>query len=267
MWMDHGGEITASSLLEHQAARVLGLAHEVHHALRALVLRWIFQVEVEIDLGAAVVQMRRHRVPDAAGLEHRQAEQQLRGAAGRGHDVLIDRALVRRLQRAPLQRHGLVDRDLHRLEARVRRRGNEIELRGRARRARLERHVLRAHRHVQPVTRREIECLAVECHAASRLADVDDAELAPLEERLAGCGRRFGLVRQAQRARCGRGAADHEALVVRVVESDRIGREQAFDQVAVAQLLVAGAGHHVGMRCVIGLFEHERGPQLDRMIR
>ena len=34
----------------------------------------------------------------------------------------------------------------------------------------------------------------------ARLADVDDAELAPLEERLARGGRRLGLVRQAQRA-------------------------------------------------------------------
>src|SRR4030095_9352636 len=64
---DHGFFV-----LQHQTARLVGLAHEVHHALRALVLRRIFQVEVEIHLGAAVVQMRRHRVPDAARLEHRE---------------------------------------------------------------------------------------------------------------------------------------------------------------------------------------------------
>src|SRR4029079_5328835 len=89
-----GGRDPGFFVLQHQAARLGGLAHEMHHPLRALVLRRVlFEIEVEIDLGATIVHMRRHRVPDAARLEHRQSEQELRGAAGRRHDELIDRAL------------------------------------------------------------------------------------------------------------------------------------------------------------------------------
>ena len=87
------------------------------------------QAEVEIDLAAAVVEVRRHGVPDAAGLQHGQAQQQLRRLADGRDDELVDRALVRGLQRAALQRHGLGDRDLLGLEARVRRGRGQIELR------------------------------------------------------------------------------------------------------------------------------------------
>src|SRR5687768_17258197 len=51
---------------DHDVALRIGLAHEV---VDAVVLA---EVEVEVNLGAAVVQVRRHRVPDAARLEDRQ---------------------------------------------------------------------------------------------------------------------------------------------------------------------------------------------------
>src|SRR5690606_32390050 len=102
----------------------VGLAHEV---VDAVVLA---EIEVEIDLAAAVVQVRRHRVPDAARLEHGQAQQQLRGLAGGRHDELVDGALVAGLQRAAIERDRVLDRQLLRLEARMRRGRGEVELGG-----------------------------------------------------------------------------------------------------------------------------------------
>src|SRR5690606_17641945 len=106
----------------HDMALRLGFAHEV---VDAVVLA---QVEVEVDLAAAVVQVRRHGVPDAAGLEHGQAQQQLRGLAGGRHDVLVDGALVAGFQRAAVQRHRVLDRQLLGLEARVRGGRGQVEL-------------------------------------------------------------------------------------------------------------------------------------------
>jgi hypothetical protein len=41
-----------------------------------------------------------------------------------------------------------------------------------------------------------------------------------------------------------------------VIEPELAWLEQAVDQVALAQLLVAGAGHHVRVGRVVALFEH-----------
>ena len=62
-------------------------------------------------------------------LERREPEQQLRGLAHVRMNVLVDGALVRGVLRAELHRLRLVDGDLHRLVARMRRRAHEIELR------------------------------------------------------------------------------------------------------------------------------------------
>ena len=123
--MDQGGETTACSLATTMWRVSVRLAHEVEHAVLGL------HVEVEIDFGAPVVQMARHGVPDAARFERSEPEQQLRGLAHVRVNVLVDRALVRGVQRAELHGLGLVDRDLHRLEARMRRRADEIEPGGR----------------------------------------------------------------------------------------------------------------------------------------
>src|SRR5690606_4018400 len=163
----------------HDVALRVGLAHEV---VDAVVLA---QVEVEVDLAAAVVQVRRHGVPDAARLEHGQAQQQLRGLAGLGHDELVDRALVAGFQRSAVERHRVLDRQLLRLEARVRRRRGEVELGRVGGIVRGEGHVLAAHGHVQPVLRPQRVLGAVDGDLAGAAADVDHAQLAALEEGMA----------------------------------------------------------------------------------
>jgi len=64
------------------------------------------------------------------------------------------------------------------------------------------------------------------------------------------------MVFQAQRAFDRHRAADHHALIVRVVQADPTGREQVLHQIAVAQLLIAGAVHHVRMGGLIDLVVH-----------
>ena len=97
-------------------------------------------------------------------------------------------------------------------------------------------------------------------HATCACTDVDDSELAPREERHAGL--RLGLRRQRDRRVHWRRPADHEALVVRVVERDPSGREQPADEIALAQLEIADRIHHGGMRGLVGLGEHGRLPHL-----
>ena len=148
------------------------------------------------------MQVRRHGVPDAARLEHRQPEQQLRGLAGRRHDVLVDGALVGCLQRAALQRHGLVDRDVHGFEARVRRRRDQIELRGFAGRADSNTTSFVPIGTYRPSLRRERRRpVPSSVTVPAVLPTLIDAELAPLQERLA-LGADAGSVWSGRRSAC-----------------------------------------------------------------
>ncbi|MNV58183.1 hypothetical protein D3C71_1505430 [compost metagenome] len=156
------------------------LAHEVVDAVA------VAQVEVEVDLAAAVVQVRRHGVPHAARLEHGQAQQQLRGLAGGRHDVLVDGALVAGFQRAAIQCHRVLDRQLLGFKARMGRGRGQVELRRVGGILRSEDDVLAAHRHVQAILRPQRVHGAIDGDRTGAAADVDDAQLAALQERMAG---------------------------------------------------------------------------------
>src|SRR6185437_16731059 len=156
-------------------ARLRGLAHEVEHALLRL------HVEVEIVLGAPVVQVTGHGVPDAARLEGREAHEKLRRPADIRMDVLMDRALVAGFRRAHFRRPGLVDRDLQRLEPGVSRRADEVILGGSRRIFGLERDTGALLADIEPVAGLHSILPAVDSDA-SRATDVDHAELAPREK-------------------------------------------------------------------------------------
>src|SRR5207249_12193 len=51
-------------------------------------------------------------------------------------------------------------------------------------------------------------------------------------------------------------------LVMAVIQYDAVRCEQAADQVALAQLLVAHLRHHVGVGCVVGFLEHGLSPKI-----
>ena len=210
------------------------------------------------------MQVWRHGVPHAAGLQHGQAQQQLRGLAGGRHDVLVDGAFVAGFQRAAFQRHRVGNGQLLGLEARVRRRGSQVELGRVGGVAGGEADVGAAHGHVQAVLRPERVCRAVHGDGAFSAADIDHAQFAAFQKGLARSRGRLGLARQVDCLRYRRRTTDDEAFVVRVVQLHGVGHEQAADQVAVTQLVIAGAVHHVGVGGVVGLAVHGLAPDVVR---
>ncbi|MNE42805.1 hypothetical protein D3C80_1369530 [compost metagenome] len=133
--------------------------------------------------------------------------------------------------------------------------GDQIELRRFGCVLRGEGDVDRTHRHIGAVAEVEVQHHAVDGDRACA-ADIDDAQLASLQEGRAGQRRRHGVGGQAQRG-FGRGRAAHDhPLVVRIVQADLARHEQALDQVAVSQLLICRAVHHVGMGGLIDLVVH-----------
>src|SRR3546814_638378 len=118
----------------------------------------IVEFEIEIDLAAPLVDVRGHRVPDAAFLEHGQPHDELRAVAHAGNDELEDRALVRFGKAAAIERIGVGDAKLARGERLVRRARRQIETR--ALTGKFD--VLRAHRHIEAILVTEREALAVD---------------------------------------------------------------------------------------------------------
>src|SRR3546814_12431249 len=90
----------------------LALTHEVHHPA----LLGIVEIEIEIYLAPAFMDVRRHRVPHASRLEDREAHRQLRAVAYAGDDELVDRPVVGRLQAAALEHPGAGERQFARVE-------------------------------------------------------------------------------------------------------------------------------------------------------
>ena len=101
---------------------------------------------------------------------------------------------------------------------------------------------------------------AIDADRAVALADIDDAHLAPFQQRMAGRTFRFALAWQVKRSGARHRAADNKSFAMRVGEADFARAEQAGYQMPVAQILVAGAVHHRGMGGVIGFFEHAARP-------
>ena len=85
--MDRPGGADDRLLVAHDdVAGLIALAHEVHHE------GILGQVEVEIDLHAAVMGVAGHGVPHGAGLQLGHAHHQLAGLHLTGQDVLADGA-------------------------------------------------------------------------------------------------------------------------------------------------------------------------------
>ena len=87
-WIDHGGEMTASRLPHDEVAGGAGLAHEVEDPVV------LGEVDVAVDLGAAVVQVRREGVPHRAVGDDGDAELQHRGLQLLAPGVAEEAALV-----------------------------------------------------------------------------------------------------------------------------------------------------------------------------
>ena len=203
--------------------------------------------------------VRRHGVPDAAGLERGDAEQKLAGLGRGRHDVLADGALVRCRQAAAFQRHRLLNRDLHRLVTGMGRSRREIEFGGLGRIVRLKDHFGGAHRHIETVFRDQIVLLAVDCHRTGTFADIDDAEFAPFQIGLAFGGGRLFLDRKRNRLGDRESATSNKAFDVGVGERDLVGDENLVNQITVTELLVAGTDNASRVGRVKGLLIEGHG--------
>ena len=233
-------------------ARLLPFPHEVHHE------RVLRHVEIEVDLHAAVVGMAGHRVPHRAGLQLRHAHHQLAGLHLPRQNVLANRAVIRRFQAAQFLPHAVLRADVHRRVCRVRRAGIEVELRRIRRVLGCKHNVLAAAPDVQSVAVAQGVHRAIHRHRAFA-ADVDDAQLAPLQKIL-----RAQLLarRQRQRTLHRHGTARDDAVNVAVHQLDIIRAEQVVNQkflaepLRVVRLYVARRGcrpkfhEEVLLRCV-----------------
>src|SRR5210317_984738 len=99
------------------------LSHEMKHAL-------VFaELEIEVDLGTTIMQMRWHRVPYASRIEDSKTKQKLRRTTCLRNHVLVDCSVIRLLERTQFDGHRIFDRDLDDFEACMRRCGSQVELR------------------------------------------------------------------------------------------------------------------------------------------
>src|ERR1051326_4966412 len=80
--------------------RLTRLPHQVHDD------RIVRDVEIQVDLGAARMGMRRHGVPHATRLELRNTHYEPRALHTAGMDVLSETSLVRAVGRAKVRCHG-----------------------------------------------------------------------------------------------------------------------------------------------------------------
>ena len=227
MWIDHGGDTTASLLATTRWRMSRRVAHEVHDALV------VAQAEVEIHLasggraGAAASCSRRCRSSAASG----------RAAAGRtcrwparctGRWCVRSRSPARRAPAAPPGRWRCAgSRIAHAPASRPGRTAPGWLASSDSNDDRLA-----AHCHVQAIVRLQRIRGAVDGDAAGASADIDHAQFAAFQEGLARRGRGLGLRRQCHRCGRGRGAADHDPFVVGVVQPHFAGGEQAVEQVA-----------------------------------
>ena len=213
----------------HEVAGGARLAQEVEDAAV------LGQVDVEVDLGAAVVQVRRQRVPHRAVGEHCDAELQggrlqlgppgvaeqrpLAGARGGadGHpvDVAVD------------QRRGRVGG--------ARGCGHEVEGGVGAGEGDLA-----AATDVQPVEVTQLELLPVD-EDVTGLPDVDDTELTTLQVRLDA--EHLGPRRQLEALVAGDRSPDDHPVVMRVDRVHLAGLEQVLDEEGLPQVRSVGRLH------------------------
>jgi len=224
------------AIAHDQVARLGGLAHEVEHGLAGR------DVEVEIDLRAAQVRVRWHRVPDAAGLEAGDTHDELAGREGTGVDELAQRALVgvRALAEPVARDRG--EWNVSRRVGGVGRIAQQVVARRRRRRNGGERDLPDPAPEIEGVEVLETEFSAVGPDDAGA-AEVDDAGLAALEE----VGRAQGLgVAEGQRDDTRADAADHRAIRFPPVEGDCARLEEVGEEELVAQVLGREATRDTG---------------------
>ena len=139
-------------------------------------------LKVGVDLHAALVGVAGHGVPVAAGLQSGHTHGQLAGLEHAGMDELVDRALVAGLDAAQRALGGLLNGDELVLIAAMGRGRDHVELGRMLRVVALEGDLLVALGQVQAVLVVQVILLAIRRDRAGTVTDVEDADLAALQE-------------------------------------------------------------------------------------
>ena len=211
---------------------VTGFLRFAHHVEDHVL---ILDVEVEVDLHAALVGVARHGIPVAARGELGHAHAQLAALHDGRMEVLVDDALVAGLGAAQRALIGLVDIHQDVRIGLVRRAGVDVVL-GRVRGVdALHLDFLRAHADVQAVVLLEVIHNAVNGDL-TLAADVDDAHLAALKERI---GAQLLAALELHNGIHRHDAARDDAVKMRIGEHGLVRNEHGLDDILAAQALGA----------------------------
>jgi len=208
----------------------VGGAHEVNDAVGGV------YVEVEVDLAAAHVGVRRHGVPVAAGGEEGEAHDELAALDAVGEDGLVDGALVAGFERAEFEAFEVGEFDHRGGVGGVGEVAEQVKGGGVGGVGAGEDDGFGAAAGVENVHLGEVVGLAVDGDGAGA-AGVEDAQFAALEE---GFGAEFGLGFEGERGGGGDGGADDGALEVDVGEVELAGLKEVFEEEGFAEF---GGGH------------------------
>src|SRR6266498_4153699 len=212
----------------------VGPTAQVHHPLPRP------EPEVQVHLGAPVVGVARHGVPDAALGELGNTEHQLAGADAVGVDVLADRPYVRvRRVAQPHRLHAVALRERGRVRG-VCRRGDEVEPGVGA----LERNLSGAGADVEHVMAGHLVVHRVDGDRA-RAGQAHHRELAPVAETL---GAQLFRYREGQHRADRGGSTDDHPVVVAEHQTHLAGHEQVLHEEPLAQPRRRQRGHLGGMR-------------------
>jgi hypothetical protein len=222
-------------------SRGAGLAQEVEDAVV------LGQVDVQVDLGTTVVQVRRHRVPHRPAGDDGDAELEPGRRQVRAPRVAVEVALAGALRGAERDR---LDVGVAQCDGRVRHVGDgRDEVEGRVRAGEGD---LAPTTDEQTVEMVQLELLAVDQDVAG-LADVDDAELAALQ--VGVDPEDLGPGGEVELAASGDRATDDQAVVVGVDGMHLTGLEQVLNEEVLAQVRRVGCLHAL-RRCRIPDLDH-----------
>ena len=250
-----GGRNHGLIVLHDNVAGLLGLAHQVHDdaAFR--------QVEVSIDLHAALVGVGRHAVPDAARLQLSQAHGQLAGFQHVRVDELVDDPLIGGLGAAQGALVGVLDGDEGGLAVLMGRSRDQVEAGGSGLVIAAEHHVSGAAGDVEAVLKSHLIADAVGLDPAGA-AQVEHACFPAFQEEVGTevCPHVNALV-DGQGLLNRHDAQNHHAVHMGVDSLHRVGLVQVLDEELLAEFL-GGVSLDVVGACGIANI-HSKLPQIS----
>lgn len=205
-----------------QRTGLLRFTHQVKHAVRGR------NIEITIDFAATVMGVAGHRIPDASGLELREAKNELTALNAVFMHILKNRALIGLVAITKLHAVGI---GAGRFDCRMRgmsRIANQVKRGWISGGCARENHLTAATPDVEAVVTAHFINRAVHRHRAD-LPDIDHPEFATLAEKIC---LECVVVAKRERGVCRDHAADDGAVEIGVNEADLAGKKKIFEKKA-----------------------------------